>query len=44
MRTLLENLLMLGQPTSPDTPAWALFLAPLLVAAVVLRQQHFHTA
>ena len=38
MRTLLENLLMLGQPTTPDTPMWAVLLAPLLVAAVVLRR------
>ena len=38
MRTLLENLLMLGQPTTPDSPMWAVLLAPLLVAAVVLRR------
>ena len=38
MRQLLENLLMIGQPTSPDTPLWALLLTPLLVAAVVLRR------
>lgn len=38
MRTMLENFLMLGQPTAPDSPVWALLLAPLLVAAVVLRR------
>lgn len=38
MLTLLENLLMIGQPTAPESPIWALLLAPLLVAAVVLRR------
>lgn len=38
MLTLLENFLMIGQPTAPESPAWALLLTPLLVAAVVLRR------
>ena len=38
MRALLENFLMLGQPTKPDTPGWVLLLAALLVALVVLRR------
>ncbi|WP_375212991.1 hypothetical protein [Aquabacterium sp.] len=38
MRALLENLLMIGQPTAADSPMWALLLTPLLVAAVVLRR------
>ena len=38
MLTLLEQILMIGQSTNADTPAWAVLLAPMLVAAVVLRR------
>lgn len=38
MLTLLEQFLMIGQATNAEAPVWAVLLAPMLMAAVVLRR------
>ena len=42
MRTLLENLLMFGQPTQPDTPMVLLGMAACLTALAVWRRTANH--